>query len=65
MGALAEWGAPERGPGGAVTAAVSVVVPQQGAQVAALIPAVRPAARGVSRALGWQPAPDAADRTSE
>ena len=48
--------APVRGPGGTVAAAVSVVVPERDAQVAALIPAVRLAARGISRALGWQPA---------
>ncbi|MGQ4389712.1 IclR family transcriptional regulator [Streptomyces sp. SAS_270] len=48
--------APVRGPGGAVPAAVSVVVPERDAQVPALIPAVRLAARGISRALGWQPA---------
>jgi DNA-binding IclR family transcriptional regulator len=47
--------APVRGPGGTVTAAVSVVVPQSDAQVPVLIPAVRLAARGISRALGWQP----------
>lgn len=47
--------APVRGPGGAVVAAVSVVVPQEGAQVPVLTPAVRVAARGISRALGWQP----------
>jgi DNA-binding IclR family transcriptional regulator len=47
--------APVRGPGGAVVAAVSVVVPQAGAQVPVLTPAVRVAARGISRALGWQP----------
>ncbi|WP_367319663.1 IclR family transcriptional regulator [Streptomyces sp. HUAS ZL42] len=47
--------APVRGPGGAVVAAVSVVVPQADAQVPVLIPAVRMAARGISRALGWQP----------
>jgi DNA-binding IclR family transcriptional regulator len=47
--------APVRGPGGAVVAAVSVVVPQAGAQVPVLSPAVRVAARGISRALGWQP----------
>ncbi|MDX2911988.1 IclR family transcriptional regulator [Streptomyces griseiscabiei] len=47
--------APVRGPGGAVVAAVSVVVPQVGAQVPVLTPAVRVAARGISRALGWQP----------
>ncbi|KND24663.1 IclR family transcriptional regulator [Streptomyces acidiscabies] len=48
--------APVRGPGGEVVAAVSVVVPQQGAQVGVLAPAVRVAARGISRALGWRPA---------
>ncbi|WEH14288.1 IclR family transcriptional regulator [Streptomyces sp. VNUA24] len=47
--------APVRGPGGSVVAAVSVVVPQAGAQVPVLTPAVRVAARGISRALGWQP----------
>jgi DNA-binding IclR family transcriptional regulator len=47
--------APVRGAGGTVIAAVSVVVPQVDAQVPALIPAVRLAARGISRALGWQP----------
>ncbi|MET8975434.1 IclR family transcriptional regulator [Streptomyces sp. NPDC004539] len=46
---------PVRGPGGEVVAAVSVVVPEQGAQVAVLAPAVRVAARGISRALGWRP----------
>ncbi|MFE9448421.1 IclR family transcriptional regulator [Streptomyces sp. NPDC006739] len=46
-----------RGPGGDVVAAVSVVVPHVDAQVPALVPAVRLAARGISRALGWQPAP--------
>ncbi|MGW7529413.1 IclR family transcriptional regulator [Streptomyces sp. NPDC054783] len=44
-----------RGPGGEVVAAVSVVVPRAGAQVPALAPAVRLAARGISRALGWRP----------
>ncbi|MFF1438799.1 IclR family transcriptional regulator [Streptomyces sp. NPDC058295] len=47
--------APVRGPGGAVAAAVSVVVPHADAQVPVLAPAVRLAARGISRALGWQP----------
>jgi DNA-binding IclR family transcriptional regulator len=47
--------APVRGPGGAVVAAVSVVVPEVDAQVPALIPAVRLAARGISRASGWLP----------
>ncbi|MET7700699.1 IclR family transcriptional regulator [Streptomyces sp. NPDC005485] len=51
--------APVHGPGGAVPAAVSVVVPERDAQVPALIPAVRLAARGISRALGWQPAREA------
>ncbi|MFS8202737.1 IclR family transcriptional regulator [Streptomyces sp. CWNU-52B] len=49
--------APVRGADGTVTAAVSVVVPEHGAQTPALIPAVRLAARGISRALGWQPDP--------
>lgn len=44
-----------RGPGGSVVAAVSVVVPQRAAQVTVLAPAVRLAARGISRALGWRP----------
>ena len=48
--------APVRGPGAVVLAAVSVVVPQADAQVPALIPAVRLAALGISRALGWRPA---------
>ncbi|MGW0840458.1 IclR family transcriptional regulator [Streptomyces sp. NPDC002787] len=47
--------APVRGAGGAVVAAVSVVVPHAGAQVPVLTPAVQVAARGISRALGWQP----------
>lgn len=47
--------APIRGPGGTIAAAVSVVVPQADAQVPVLVPAVRLAARGISRALGWQP----------
>ena len=47
--------APVRGPGGAVLAAVSVVVPQADAQVPVLVPAVRLAALGISRALGWRP----------
>ncbi|MEU0966458.1 IclR family transcriptional regulator [Streptomyces sp. NPDC005917] len=47
--------APVRGAAGQVVSAVSVVVPQAGAQVPALVPAVRLAARGISRALGWQP----------
>ncbi len=47
--------APVRGAGGAVVAAVSVVVPYADAQVPVLVPAVRLAARGISRALGWQP----------
>ncbi|MFI8214833.1 IclR family transcriptional regulator [Streptomyces sp. NPDC085932] len=47
--------APVRGADGTVTAAVSVVVPYADAQVPVLVPAVRLAARGISRALGWQP----------
>jgi DNA-binding IclR family transcriptional regulator len=47
--------APVRGPGGVVVAAVSVVVPRTDAQVPVLVPAVRLAARGISRALGWRP----------
>ncbi|MER6562123.1 IclR family transcriptional regulator [Streptomyces sp. NPDC001027] len=47
--------APVRGPDGSVIAAVSVVVPHADAQVPVLAPAVRLAARGISRALGWQP----------
>jgi DNA-binding IclR family transcriptional regulator len=47
--------APVCGPDGKVVAAVSVVVPQADAQVPALIPVVRLAALGISRALGWQP----------
>jgi DNA-binding IclR family transcriptional regulator len=47
--------APVRGPRGDVVAAVSVVVPAAGAQTPALVPAVRVAGRGISRALGWQP----------
>jgi DNA-binding IclR family transcriptional regulator len=47
--------APIRGPRGEVLAAVSVVVPAQSAQRHALIPAVRVAGLGISRALGWQP----------
>ncbi|MFJ8189171.1 IclR family transcriptional regulator [Streptomyces sp. NPDC096094] len=47
--------APVYGPDGTVTAAVSVVVPHAGAQVPTLVPAVRLAARGISRALGWRP----------
>ncbi|MER6267106.1 IclR family transcriptional regulator [Streptomyces sp900105755] len=51
--------APVRGATGQVAAAVSVVVPEADAQVPVLVPAVRLAARGISRALGWQP-----DRTT-
>ncbi|MFP3986091.1 IclR family transcriptional regulator [Streptomyces sp. E11-3] len=49
--------APVRGPRGDVIAAVSVVVHVEDARTPALIPAVRVAARGVSRTLGWQPGP--------
>lgn len=47
--------APVRGQAGGVVAAVSIVVPQADAQVPVLVPAVRLAARGISRALGWRP----------
>ncbi|OIJ64432.1 IclR family transcriptional regulator [Streptomyces mangrovisoli] len=47
--------APVRGADGTVVAAVSVVVPEADARTPALIPAVRLAARGISRGLGWQP----------
>lgn len=47
--------APVRGPRGEVVAAVSVVVPWAGARTPALLPAVRLAGRGISRALGWHP----------
>ncbi|MFJ9037064.1 IclR family transcriptional regulator [Streptomyces sp. NPDC102406] len=49
--------APVRGPRGDVVAAVSVVVPVTGPRTPALIPAVQVAGRGISRALGWHPAP--------
>jgi DNA-binding IclR family transcriptional regulator len=48
--------APVRGPHGDVVASVSVVVHAEGARPAALVPAVRLAGAGISRALGWQPA---------
>ncbi|MDQ1014877.1 IclR family transcriptional regulator [Streptomyces afghaniensis] len=47
--------APVRTSDGSVAAAVSIVVPHADAQVPVLVPAVRVAARGISRALGWQP----------
>lgn len=47
--------APVRGADGPVTAAVSVVVPHADAQVPVLVPALRPAARGISRVLGRRP----------
>ena len=47
--------APVRGPHGDVVASVSVVVHADGARPNALIPAVRIAGAGISRALGWQP----------
>lgn len=50
--------APVRGPGGDVVAAVSVVVPVAGAQTSALVPAVRVAGLGISRALGRPPVSD-------
>ncbi|MGX1273454.1 IclR family transcriptional regulator [Streptomyces phaeoluteigriseus] len=51
--------APVRGQDGAVVAAVSVVVPYADARVPVLVPAVRLAARGISRALGWTASPPA------
>jgi DNA-binding IclR family transcriptional regulator len=47
--------APVRGPRGDVVAAVSVVVHVDQARTFALIPAVRLAGLGISRALGWRP----------
>ena len=47
--------APVRDAAGPVLAAVSVVVPADEARTPALVPAVRLAARGISRALGWRP----------
>ncbi|MET1071010.1 MAG: IclR family transcriptional regulator [Umezawaea sp.] len=44
--------APVRGADDHVVAAVSIVVPQDGVDVGTLVPAVRTAARGISRALG-------------
>ncbi|NGN62328.1 IclR family transcriptional regulator [Streptomyces sp. A7024] len=52
--------APVRGPRGDVVASVSLVVHAAGAQPPTLIPAVRLAGRGISRALGWQPGPASA-----
>jgi DNA-binding IclR family transcriptional regulator len=49
--------APVRGPGGEVVAALSIVVPSQGFDPVALVPAVRAAATGVSRTLGAPRAP--------
>jgi DNA-binding IclR family transcriptional regulator len=46
--------APVRDARGTVVAAVSVVVPVAEGRVHTLVPAVRLAARGISRALGWQ-----------
>ncbi|WP_311765396.1 IclR family transcriptional regulator [Streptomyces zingiberis] len=43
---------PVRGPGGDVAAALSLVVPSAGARPHTLMPAVRVAARGISRRLG-------------
>ncbi|WP_158884676.1 IclR family transcriptional regulator [Amycolatopsis anabasis] len=44
--------APVFGPDDTVVAALSIVVPAEGAEPMALVPAVRAAARGVSRSLG-------------
>lgn len=46
--------APVRGPRGEVVAALSVVVPAQGADPRAFVPVVRAAALGVSRGLGFR-----------
>jgi DNA-binding IclR family transcriptional regulator len=46
--------APIEGPDGAVTAALSVVVPSEH-PAQEYVPAVRAAARGISRGLGWRP----------
>ena len=48
--------APVRGPGGDVVAALSVVVPAAGTNPHTYVPAVRAAARGISRALADAPA---------
>lgn len=45
--------APVRGVGGRVVAAVSLVVPYADGNAHTLVPAVRLAGRGISRALGW------------
>ncbi|KAF4410089.1 IclR family transcriptional regulator [Streptomyces sp. Ru87] len=47
--------APVRGPRGDVVAALSLVVPSEQAQPHALVPPVRIAAQGISRALSWGP----------
>ncbi|WP_069816302.1 IclR family transcriptional regulator [Streptomyces sp. TP-A0874] len=53
--------APVRGRRGEVVAAVSVVVPaQEPDRHPLLVPVVRVAALGISRALGWRPSPGAA-----
>ncbi|NGO75091.1 IclR family transcriptional regulator [Streptomyces sp. YC504] len=60
--------APVHGPDDTVVAAVSIVVPAEGAEPRALIPAVRAGVRGISRALGAPSAlraPDSADRLSQ
>lgn len=51
--------APVRGGHGEVIASVSVVVHADGARPSALIPAVRVAGSGISRALGWKSATSA------
>jgi DNA-binding IclR family transcriptional regulator len=48
---------PVRGPNGDVVAAISVVVPADRSDLAALVPAVRVAAAGISRGLRRLPAP--------
>lgn len=45
---------PVFGPEGNVVAALSVVVPIHGENIPATVPVLKAAARGISRALGWQ-----------
>ncbi|OUM41726.1 IclR family transcriptional regulator [Arthrobacter sedimenti] len=54
--------APVLGPGAEVVAALSIVMPDKGILEHEVIPAVRTAARAISRDLGYQPATSAAVR---
>jgi DNA-binding IclR family transcriptional regulator len=56
--------APVFGPGGKVVAALSIVMPEGATPEHELIPAVRTAARAISRDLGYRPAASAAVRHS-